>query len=114
MEQGPLLDLLDSYSAFDNSHEHQGAQLDANPVTCRDDEGKVVLKAQIEPLSSEPSLTLSLANNPAIASPFVTFGSEAGTCPQGPAKPTCSPSSQRPYRLKAHNLWYGNHYYPTF
>ncbi|MBT1062373.1 hypothetical protein KJY73_02255 [Bowmanella sp. Y26] len=84
IEQGPLLDLLDSYSAFDNSHEHQGArvsaQLDANPVTCRDDEGKVVLKAQIEPLSSEPSFTLSLANNPAIASPFVTFGSEAGTC----------------------------------
>ena len=51
VENGPLADLLISYTAFDTSHPGQrtipSVKFQSNKVTCRDNDGKVIMTANI-------------------------------------------------------------------
>lgn len=86
VEPGPLSDLLNSYTAFDTTQPNQGevraAKFDAKPVTCRDNHGNVVLRANVAPSgANRVQMTVSLAADSAQNSPFVAFtADEVGTC----------------------------------
>ena len=86
VETGPLADLLISYTAFDTSHEGQPAippvKFNSKPVTCRDDDGNVVMTANVNRKNSNKvQLTVSLAQNAAANSPaFIFSADELGSC----------------------------------
>lgn len=78
VEDGPLADLLISYTAFDTSHSGQLAipsvKFQSKKVTCRDDQGKVLMTANINQKNSNKiQLTVSLAENAAYNSPAFIF-----------------------------------------
>lgn len=86
VENGPLADLLISYTAFDTSHPGQRAipsvKFQSNKVTCRDNDGKVIMTANIsQKNSNKVQLTVSLAQNAAYNSPaFIFSADEMGVC----------------------------------
>lgn len=86
VEGGPLADLLISYTAFDTSHQGQRpippVIFNSTNVICRDNEGKVVMTAQISHKNSiVVQLTTSLTKNASMHSPaFVFSASELGDC----------------------------------
>jgi hypothetical protein len=86
VEAGPLADLLVSYTAFDTSHTGQRpmptVNFNSKQVICRDDDGKVYMRANVTPRSSNKiQLTLSLAQNAAAHSPaFIFSADELGVC----------------------------------
>lgn len=86
VENGPLADLLISYTAFDTSHPGQkpipAVQFNSKKVICRDNDNKVVMTANVNQKSSNKvQLTLSLAQNSAFNSPAFIFSvDELGTC----------------------------------
>jgi|GEM_PF-2936647 len=86
VEGGPLADLLISYTAFDTSHQGQRpippVKFNSTNVICRDNEGKVVMTAQISHKNSNlVQLTTSLTKNATMHSPaFVFSASELGDC----------------------------------
>lgn len=86
VETGPLADLLISYTAFDTSHQGQRpippVKFNSTKVICRDDDGKVVMTAQISNKNSNVvQLTTSLTQNAAMRSPaFIFSASELGDC----------------------------------
>ncbi|MDF3014371.1 MAG: hypothetical protein K0Q78_2575, partial [Cellvibrio sp.] len=86
VEGGPLADLLISYTAFDTSHQGQHpippVKFNSTKVICRDDDGKVVMTAQISNKNSNVvQLTTSLTQNAAMRSPaFIFSASDLGDC----------------------------------
>lgn len=86
VENGPLADLLISYTAFDTSHPGQrtipSVKFQSNNVTCRDNDGKVIMTANIsQKNSNKVQLTVSLAQNAAYNSPaFIFSADEMGVC----------------------------------
>jgi outer membrane biosynthesis protein TonB len=91
VEPGPLSDLLKSYTAFDTTQPNQGdvrpARFDAKPVTCRDNRGNVVLRANVAASgSNRVQMTVSLADDGTVGSPSFSFtADELGVCRvQGP------------------------------
>jgi len=86
VESGPLADLLISYTAFDTSHQGQrpipSVKFQSNKVTCRDNDGKVVMTANVsQKNSNKVQLTVSLAQNAAYNSPaFIFSADEMGVC----------------------------------
>jgi hypothetical protein len=86
VEDGLLADLLISYTAFDTSHSGQLAipsvKFQSKKVTCRDDQGKVLMTANINQKNSNKiQLTVSLAENAAYNSPaFIFSADEMGSC----------------------------------
>lgn len=86
VEDGPLSDLLISYTAFDTSHSGQrpipAVKFTSQKVTCRDDDGKVVMTSNInQKNANKVQLTVSLAQNPAFNSPAFIFSSDdMGVC----------------------------------
>ena len=86
VEGGPLADLLISYTAFDTSHSGQRTippvSFDSKQVICRDNDGKVVMRANVAPKkSNKVQLTVSLAQNAAFNSPaFIFSADELGAC----------------------------------
>lgn len=85
-EDGPLADLLISYTAFDTSHTGQrpipSVKFQSNKVTCRDNDGKVIMTANVnQKNSNKVQLTVSLAQNAAYNSPaFIFSADEMGVC----------------------------------
>ncbi|WP_049629018.1 hypothetical protein [Cellvibrio sp. pealriver] len=86
VENGPLADLLISYTAFDTSHQGQRAipsvKFQSNKVTCRDNDGKVIMTANVsQKNSNKVQLTVSLAQDAAYNSPaFIFSADEMGVC----------------------------------
>ncbi len=86
VENGPLADLLISYTAFDTSHPGQrpipSVKFSSKKVTCRDNDGKVVMTGTINQRNSNKiQLTVSLAQNAAFNSPaFIFSADEMGAC----------------------------------
>jgi hypothetical protein len=86
VEGGPLADLLSSYTAIDTSHPGQRAippvSFQSKQVTCRDNAGEVVMRANVTPQhSTKVQLTVSLASNAAAHSPaFIFSADELGVC----------------------------------
>ncbi len=86
VEGGPLADLLISYTAFDTSHPGQRAippvKFNSTKVICRDNDGKVVMTAQVNNKNSNAiQLTTSLTKNAAVHSPaFIFSANDLGDC----------------------------------
>lgn len=86
VESGPLADLLISYTAFDTSHPGQRTiapvKFTSKQVICRDNDGKVVMRANVAPKNSNKvQLTVSLAQNAVFNSPaFIFSADELGAC----------------------------------
>lgn len=92
VEPGPLADLLISYTAFDTTQPNQGdvppARFAAKPVTCRDNRGNVVLRANgASSASNQVRMSVSLADDASTGSPAIAFSAdELSTCSvSGPA-----------------------------
>lgn len=86
VEDGPLTDLLISYTAFDTTHTNQrpipAIKFNSKKVICRDDDGNVVMTANINKKNSNKvKLSVSLAQNAAFHSPaFIFSADEMGAC----------------------------------
>ena len=86
VENGPLADLLISYTAFDTSHPGQhpipAVKFQSTKVVCRDNDGKVIMTANVNKKNSNKvQLTVSLAQNAAFNSPaFIFSADEMGAC----------------------------------
>lgn len=86
VETGPIADLLISYTAFDTSHPGQrpipSVSFTSKKVTCRDNDGKVVMTGTINQKNSNKiQLTVSLAQNAGANSPaFIFSADEMGAC----------------------------------
>jgi len=86
VERGPLADLLISYTAFDTTHDGQRAipavKFNSKKVICRDEDGKVIMTANIhQKNSNNVKLSVSLAQNAAFHSPaFIFSADEMGAC----------------------------------
>ena len=84
-ESGPVDDYLISYSSFDTTHkeDRQGppVSLTITPVTCKDDQGNVVVSASIAGGDRLVRGVVALKNDPAAKAPFFVLEvSDAGTC----------------------------------
>src|SRR5690606_33891791 len=82
---GPIDDLLISYSSFDTTHkqDRQGppVSLTIQPVTCKDDNGNVVVNASVTGGDRLVRSVIALKQDSAAKAPFFNLEiNDAGTC----------------------------------
>jgi hypothetical protein len=84
-ETNNISDLLISYSSFDTTHEHAPdippANVRVSNITCRDDNGAIVLQTSMGGGDRNVRTVVALKNDPGIPSPFFDFSVDnAGVC----------------------------------